>query len=164
MELLRRTYDSILSAKGDLEGLVFQWDKVEHDVYGMDEVIKKTTKVKIHDRALLLLSHNDNAVLGRHKVNLHFRMADEGLMFRAKKSNTTMFKDVCTQIEEGILTGCSMGFHGDPVIERDGTLRTFDDIEIVELSLCANPAYSSANVGIREHQKNKVVYPPECYL
>lgn len=106
-------------------------------------------------KVLLLYGHDLNSVLARSDAeNLQLRADDKGLWFRATLPDTTLGRDTYTNVANGNLKGCSVGFKiGDDkwLQGNDGQvihhIRSFD--QLVEISITPIPAYTETSVGVQ---------------
>ena len=106
-------------------------------------------------KVLLLYGHDLNSVLARSDAeNLQLRADDKGLWFRATLPDTTLGRDTYTNVANGNLKGCSVGFKiGDDkwLQSNDGKvihhIRSFD--QLVEVSITPIPAYTETSVDVQ---------------
>ena len=106
-------------------------------------------------KVLLLYGHDLNSVLARSDAeNLQLRADDKGLWFRATLPDTTLGRDTYTNVANGNLKGCSVGFKiGDDkwLQGNDGQvihhIRSFD--QLIEISITPIPAYTETSVGVQ---------------
>lgn len=106
-------------------------------------------------KVLLLYGHDLNSVLARSDAeNLQLRADDKGLWFRATLPDTTLGRDTYTNVTNGNLKGCSVGFKiGDDkwLQGNDGKvihhIRSFD--QLIEISITPIPAYTETSVGVQ---------------
>ena len=106
-------------------------------------------------KVLLLYGHDLNSVLARSDAeNLQLRADDKGLWFRATLPDTTLGRDTYTNVANGNLKGCSVGFKiGDDkwLQGNDGKvihhIRSFD--QLVEISITPIPAYTETSVNVQ---------------
>lgn len=106
-------------------------------------------------KVLLLYGHDLNSVLARSDAeNLQLRADDKGLWFRATLPDTTLGRDTYTNVDNGNLKGCSVGFKiGDDkwLQGNDGNvihhIRSFD--QLIEISITPTPAYTETSVDVQ---------------
>lgn len=106
-------------------------------------------------KVLLLYGHDLNSVLARSDAeNLQLRADDKGLWFRATLPDTTLGHDTYTNVANGNLKGCSVGFKiGDDkwLQGNDGKvihhIRSFD--QLIEISITPIPAYTETSVDVQ---------------
>lgn len=103
---------------------------------------------------LALRDHDTTILLGRTKSGTLTLTHDAvGLRFSCKLPSTTQAADLATSIERGDLDGVSFGF----VTLEDkwtnstdgGLIRTLLKVNLLEISPCSFPAYSTSTVSIR---------------
>ncbi|EEX25245.1 phage prohead protease, HK97 family [Limosilactobacillus fermentum 28-3-CHN] len=106
-------------------------------------------------KVLLLYGHDLNSVLARSDAeNLQLRADDKGLWFQATLPDTTLGRDTYTNVANGNLKGCSVGFKiGDDkwLQGNDGTvihhIQSFD--QLIEISITPIPAYTETSVDVQ---------------
>lgn len=106
-------------------------------------------------KVLLLYGHDLNSVLARSDAeNLQLRADDKGLWFRATLPDTTLGRDTYTNVANGNLKGCSVGFKiGDDkwLQGNDGQvihhIRSFG--QLIEISITPIPAYTETSVDVQ---------------
>lgn len=106
-------------------------------------------------KVLLLYGHDLNSVLARSDAdNLQLRADDKGLWFQATLPDTTLGRDTYTNVANGNLKGCSVGFKiGDDkwLQGNDGKvihhIQSFD--QLVEVSITPIPAYTETSVDVQ---------------
>lgn len=106
-------------------------------------------------KVLLLYGHDLNSVLARSDAeNLQLRADDKGLWFQAKLPDTTLGRDTYTNVANGNLKGCSVGFKiGDDkwLQGNNGNvihhIRSFD--QLIEISITPIPAYTETSVDVQ---------------
>ncbi|QEY00546.1 phage major capsid protein [Limosilactobacillus fermentum] len=106
-------------------------------------------------KVLLLYGHDLNSVLARSDAeNLQLRADDKGLWFQATLPDTTLGRDTYTNVANGNLKGCSVGFKiGDDkwLQGNDGNvihhIRSFD--QLIEISITPIPAYTETSVDVQ---------------
>ena len=110
-----------------------------------------------------LWNHNTDVVLGSTKSRtLSLKEDDEGLFFEIDLPNTSQARDLYESIKRGDVDGVSFGFYvrenGDKweyLKDEDVYERTLLDIDLVEISPTAFPAYPSSEAGTRSlEQRN----------
>lgn len=123
---------------------------------------KEVMKKGVFQRALsnnstvpLLLEHDEDAVLASTgNSSLELREDNIGLRFDAVIEDNTVYENV----RNGILNACSFGFralseHIEPISNRLEK-RFVDSIELLEVSLVKNPAYTGSLVEARAYNEN----------
>lgn len=110
-----------------------------------------------------LWNHNTDVVLGSTKSRtLSLNEDDVGLFFEIDLPNTSQARDLYESIKRGDVDGVSFGFYvrenGDKweyLKDEDVYERTLLDIDLVEISPTAFPAYPSSEAGTRSlEQRN----------
>lgn len=101
-----------------------------------------------------LWNHDDNYVLGRNKNgSLKLNEDSKGLFFELMLPDTTIGRDTYENIKQGLVTGVSFGFtvRSEELIDRDQPmpLRVLKDVNLVEISPTAFPAYDTTEVYAR---------------
>lgn len=122
---------------------------------------------------LALYSHDLSNVLARVSADtLVLKVDDYGLKFTLDIPDTTIGRDVYTNIKNGNLEGCSFGFEiADDSWERDGDGQLIHTIlqigELTEISITPLPAYTETSVSVsrglslvnkkEQRYKNKII-------
>ena len=102
-----------------------------------------------------LYNHDSGAVLGTTQGNtLELREDAKGLAFSLELPNTTVGNDVAELVRRGDVSGCSFGFRvkqgGDRWEIRSGvSVRTLLDVDLAEITLTADPAYTDTEIALR---------------
>ena len=102
-----------------------------------------------------LYNHDSGAVLGTTQGNtLELREDAKGLAFSLELPNTTVGNDVAELVRRGDVSGCSFGFWvnqgGDRWEIRSGvSVRTLLDVNLAEITLTADPAYTDTEIALR---------------
>jgi HK97 family phage prohead protease len=102
-----------------------------------------------------LWSHNPDMVIGR-TTNGSLKLSEDerGLAFDLSLPDTTQGRDAYTLIKQGFVTGVSFGFR----VKKDSWtrgdkdsphLRTLEEVELIEVSPTAFPAYADTQVSSR---------------
>lgn len=105
-----------------------------------------------------LYHHQGDALLGTTKGRtLQLREDAKGLAFELALPDTTHGRDVAILVDRGDVTGCSFGFRvregGDRWEQRGAQLvRELLDVDLAEITLTADPAYSDTTVALRSRQ------------
>ena len=102
-----------------------------------------------------LWSHNPDMVIGRTtNGSLKLTEDERGLAFDLSLPDTTQGRDAFTLIKQGFVTGVSFGFR----VKKDSWtrgengaphLRTLEEVELIEVSPTAFPAYTETSVSSR---------------
>ena len=107
-----------------------------------------------------LYHHDGAALLGTTRGGtLQLREDAKGLAFELALPDTTHGKDLAILVDRGDVAGCSFGFRvregGDRWEERGSTMvRELLDIELAEITLTSDPAYSDTSVALRNKPFN----------
>lgn len=101
-----------------------------------------------------LWNHDDNFVLGRNKNgSLKLNEDSKGLFFELVLPDTTIGRDTYENIKQGLVSGVSFGFtiRSEEWIDQDQPmpLRVLKDVNLVEISPTAFPAYEATEVYAR---------------
>lgn len=108
-----------------------------------------------------LYNHDTSAVLGTTQARtLELREDAHGLHFTLDLPDTTVGRDVAELVKRGDVSGCSFGFrvapNGEKWEQRDGkAVRTLLAVELAEVTLTADPAYSDTAVALRSMPKQE---------
>ncbi|EIU5573151.1 TPA: HK97 family phage prohead protease [Pseudomonas aeruginosa] len=97
-----------------------------------------------------IYEHDDKALLGRVGAGtLRLSEDDNGLAFELDLPDTTHGRDLAELVKRGDVAGCSFGF----MVAKDswlpGPLRELRDVDLIEITLTARPAYDSTSVSLR---------------
>lgn len=149
MEL--RTAEGLKVKDQRVTGYAAVYDAVA-DLGAFKEVIRKgafSNALKSGGNIRALGFHDDNALLGTTKAGtLSLREDEKGLFFDLLLPDTTHGRDIAELVARGDISGCSFGFI--PVEEIwDGELRELLDLELIEITLTPNPAYTDTSVALR---------------
>lgn len=100
--------------------------------------------------------HDPNRILGRESAKtLTLTVDQKGLKVEIDLPDTTDGRDAAVSIGRRDIVGMSFGFEvrdetGEEWSEKDGNLiRILKNINLYEVSITANPAYSSTSVAVR---------------
>ncbi|HYM76127.1 MAG TPA: HK97 family phage prohead protease [Candidatus Dormibacteraeota bacterium] len=139
-----------------LEGIAAQYGVRSHDLGGFVETIAPgafTRSLEAGSKVVITLNHDPNFVLGSTKAGTAkvFDSA-EGLRFSVQLDRTnTMHANTYASVKRGDLDSCSFAFKvpagGDAISQtKDAkgnpiSLRTLKDVDLVDCSVVAYPAY-----------------------
>ncbi|MGN7714657.1 HK97 family phage prohead protease [Agrobacterium radiobacter] len=105
---------------------------------------------------LALYQHNPCCILGRKSAGtLRLKEDNKGLAVEIDLPNTTNGRDVRELIHRGDISGMSFGFYvPDTLSEKwdfsvEPPRRRILNVELYEVSIVANPAYSGTSVALR---------------
>ncbi len=108
-----------------------------------------------------LYHHDGSALLGTTRGGtLELREDAKGLAFTLKLPETTHGKDLAILVDRGDVSGCSFGFRvapgGDRWEQRGSTMvRELLEVELIEVTLTADPAYQDTSVAMRSKPQEK---------
>lgn len=126
-----------------------------------EKVSKGAFSRSLQDNVIKALwNHNSDIVLGSTKSNtLQLEEDSIGLRFELSLPNTSNGKDIYESIKRGDVDGVSFGFYvrkdaWEFLKDEDIYERTLLDIDLIEISPTAFPAYPSSEVGKRSLEKN----------
>ncbi len=109
----------------------------------------------------LLLNHNPDNLLARTSSGtLRLGTDSRGLTVDADLAPTTLGKDVQILLDRGDLSKMSFGFipKAHRFDEIEGVrVRTYTDVDLFDVSIVTDPAYSGTNVALR-HRDTIVVH------
>lgn len=106
-----------------------------------------------------LVNHDPNQILGRTKSGtLKLSVDEKGLRAEITPPDTQIARDALTSIKRGDMDGMSFAFRTitDEWRMQDGEeIRQLTDLELVDVSVVAFPAYAATSVSARaiEHAK-----------
>lgn len=171
-EVERRTYGVELRAKdtatggSTIEGYAAVFNSKSEDL-GFREIIMPGA----FDRALeeshdvrALWNHNSDMVLARTKSGtLRLTVDERGLKIEADMPDTQAGRDALTLIRRGDVDQMSFAFRTltDEWRMEDGeTIRELRDLELLDVSPVAYPAYAETQVSARAREQAKGTQPP----
>jgi HK97 family phage prohead protease len=138
-----------------IEGYAAVFNSKSEDM-GFREIIlpgafDRALKEKHDVRALV--NHDSNQILGRTKSGtLALSIDDHGLKAKITPPDTQVARDVLTSLRRGDLDGMSFAFITltDDFRTQDGeVVREISDLELVDVSVVAFPAYPATQVSAR---------------
>lgn len=137
-------YAAIFNSEADLGGFV---EVVRNGAF------RKSLEGGTNIRALY--HHQGDALLGTTRGGtLKLKEDANGLAFELALPDTTHGRDLAILVDRGDVAGCSFGFRvrdgGDRWEQRGGQLvRELLDVDLVEITLTADPAYQDTTVAMR---------------
>ena len=150
---------------GILEGYaaVFDSDSVPLPGYPKEIIerversaFKRTLKESPDVRALW--NHRTDAIIGRAPNTLSLTEDERGLKVSVNLVDTTLNRDLLTQVRNGIVDAMSFGFRvikdswrKDKAEEYDH--RTLEDVELYEVSPVVWPAYPDTSIAVRSQEQ-----------
>lgn len=103
-----------------------------------------------------IYEHDGRALLGRAgSGSLRLHEDDVGLAFELDLPDTQLGRDVATLVKRGDLSGCSFGFIAQGE-SWEGETRTLKDVDLLEVTITATPAYDATSVQVRGKQPRGV--------
>jgi uncharacterized protein len=127
---------------------------------GFVEVVdRKAVSTSLRTQDILCLNnHNSSQPLARTSAGtLKLSTDSTGVAFACSLDTRSSYaNDLAISVERGDTRGCSFGFqtNKDTWTNEQGTLlRTLNDIEVLEISVCSSPAYPQTAVSVRSIPK-----------
>ena len=108
-----------------------------------------------------LYHHQGNALLGTTQGGtLKLKEDAHGLAFELALPDTSHGRDLAVLVDRGDVSGCSFGFRvspgGDRWEQRGGkTIRELLAVDLMEVTLTADPAYQDTTVAMRSRPQPK---------
>lgn len=137
-------------------GYAIVYDRLSEDLGGFREKVSRDAVTRALERSgdiRALWSHDRSLVLGRTvSGSLRLQADDHGLRTEIDPPATTFGRDALESIRRGDVDGMSFAFRtfGESWDwNADPPVRTLDDIEILEVSPVAFPAYKATSVSAR---------------
>ena len=143
-----------------LSGYGFAFNETTEDgVYGRER-FSPDCQIDFPKKCFLLRDHDRSKVLGRRGKNLTIEKDSKGLVFSVDKlPKTPLAEETRELIKQGIIEDVSVGFI-DKDSEVKNHVRTFNHIELHEISILPNGYYETGQVSARENKETKPL-PPE---
>lgn len=148
---------------GQIAGYAIVFGKPSVDIGFIEYIESRALKGVDLSNVLALFNHDYGNVLGRSSADtLSLTVDKTGLRFVLNIPDTTIGRDVYTNIKAGNLQGMSFGFsvadNGDTVKRDDGQIvRTVHQIkQISEISVVAVPAYADTTVQVTRSIEQKL--------
>lgn len=102
-----------------------------------------------------LYQHDDNLLLGTTQANtLRLKEDTRGLVFELDLPNTSVGRDVLELVKRRDIAGCSFGFYVKEERNQNG-VRELLDVDLLEITLTATPAYQQTSVAVRSDNRKK---------
>tara|TARA_Y100000310_G_scaffold260344_1_gene269228 strand:- start:2339 stop:2923 length:585 start_codon:yes stop_codon:yes gene_type:complete len=150
------------SGKPKISGYAAVFNSRSEDLGGFVEVIKPGAFARtLTDGADVraLVGHDSNQVIGRNKAGtLDVFEDDHGLKVEIDPPDTTAGRDIVESVRRGDIDSMSFGFivETDSWNTEDGQeVRTLEDVELLEVSVVAWPAYQDTEVAVRSMELAK---------
>ena len=152
----RRGTIELRSAGNRLEGYAAVFNSMSEDLGGFVEVIRPGAferSLKSRPDVMALFDHDSRHVLGRTRAGtLNLSEDDKGLRFSIDVPQTTTGKDLLVSVGRGDISGASFAFVAkeDRWIQgNSGMLRELLDVELLDVTITATPAYPETSVARR---------------
>ena len=153
-ELERRGTLEIRTDGTRITGHAIVFDSRSADLGGFIEIIRpQAVDRSMGGDVVALYNHDAAQLLGRTPKTLQLRKDDRGLAFSLEPAPTQAGREALELVRRGDLTGASFGFKTvKDVWSTDGgvSIRELLDIELVEISLTAFPAYRQTDVAVAQ--------------
>lgn len=163
-----RTLAMELRVKGDkdpvIEGYAAVFNSLSQDLGGFREKIAPgafARTIKNNKDIFSLFNHDPAVVLGRTgNGTLTLREDSNGLWMEVKPPNTAVARDVMEVIRRGDVTGQSFQFvtvrdSWEGLDTRDDTVRTLEEVRLIEAGPVVFPAYQQTKVSARALEQIK---------
>lgn len=102
---------------------------------------------------LALIAHDQSRVIGRTSAGtLRLKEDERGLAVEIDLPDTTDGRDLAVQLKRGDIKGMSFGFrvtHDEWDETVSPPARTIHEVELIEVSAVARPAYPDTELGLR---------------
>ena len=139
-----------------LSGYAIRFGVRSLDLGGFVEVVDpKAVSATLNSQDILCLNnHNSSNVIARSSSGTLKLSTDAlGVAFSCSLDPRSSYaNDLAVSVERGDIRGCSFGFrtNKDTWTNENGTLlRTLQQIDVFEISICSSPAYPQTDVSIR---------------
>lgn len=102
-----------------------------------------------------MVAHMPHVVLGRRSAGtLRLHEDQRGLAFEVDLPPTQAAKDLLVSVERGDMRSASFGFNVAPngdkwEVRGNQVVRTLTDVDLIEVTVCSNPAYTDTTVARR---------------
>lgn len=164
MALLEKRYSAGIEirAEGDTESkiggyaIVYDSPTKIGGTYGWQEIIKPgaaSRSIRERHDVRALYNHDPSLVLGRVQPGtLVLREDTKGVNFEVTLPDTQTARDLVVSIKRGDVTGCSFGFRtvtDNWRIVNGSDVREIFDVDLIEVSPVAFPAYEDTSVQVR---------------
>lgn len=168
-EVERRAFREVRAAEDSkIEGYAAVFNSLSEELFGFREIIMpgafdRALKEKHDVRALV--DHDPGKILGRTKSGtLALSVDEKGLRAKIDPPDTQAGRDVLASIKRGDLDGMSFAFRTikDQWRTEEGEqIRELVDVELLDVSVVAYPAYQGTQVSARALEHVKAVLEPE---
>ena len=146
-----------------IEGYINKFDE-RSEFMGFYETVKRNAfdnTLNSDDSIIALFDHDTSKILGSTKSgSLKLHKDEIGLRFELQPNlNVSYANDVAELVRSGDLNGCSFGMivnEDDWTTNEEGIdERQILDVDLVEVTLTAFPAYQSSEASVRSHENYK---------
>lgn len=151
-DLERRAVAELRAVRQRIVGYAVVFDVRSRDLGGFVEVVNPHA-VSTHADVVALFNHDPSAVLGRTPATLQLTTDTRGLAFALDPAPTQAGRDAFELVKRGDIKGASFGFKTrQDTWRRDGDVmvRELLDLEVIEISLTAFPAYPQTDVSVAQ--------------
>lgn len=135
-----------------ISGYAATYNTLSQDLGGFREIIRPGS-IQPHTDVRALLGHERANLLGRTKSGtLKLNLDEKGVGFSLELPNTTLGRDVAEMLQRGDYDSMSFGFKTTKDVwstSSEGTIRELHGIDLREISIVAEPAYSGTSVSVR---------------
>lgn len=155
-DLERRAVCELRADRTKIVGYAVVFDTRSKDLGGFVEVVKPQAVERAVGAScdiVALYNHDVGAVLGRTPRTLTLSRDTRGLAFELDPAPTQAGHDALALVQRGDVTGASFGFRTklDNWRQDAGVMvRELLDIEVLEISLTAFPAYRETDVSVAQ--------------
>ena len=155
-DLERRSVVELRADRTKIVGYAVVFETRSRDLGGFVEVVKPQAiddAVRASADIVALYNHDVGAVLGRTPRTLTLSKDRRGLAFELEPAPTQAGHDALALVQRGDVTGASFGFRTlkDAWRQDAGVMvRELLDIEVLEISLTAFPAYQQTDVSVAQ--------------
>ena len=154
--------------KKKLKGYAARFNVVSDDLGGFREVIMPGAfdrAIKEEHDVRALWNHNSDMVLGRTKSGtLSLSVDDEGLQIEIDPPDTQAGRDAMTVVERGDVDQMSFAFRtitDNWRTEEKEVIRELVDLELLDISPVAYPAYPQSSISARALDQAKAAAPAQ---
>jgi len=143
-----------------MTGTAARFGVLSHPLDGFFERIKYgafTRSIQSDRDCICNINHNNDRILGRRKNGtLALHEDDRGLQFRCELPDTSDGRDIAELLKLQTMNECSFAFtvdddSWDNETDSDGrsmVVRTLRSVNLMDVSVCASPAYPGTSAGL----------------
>ena len=147
-----------------LIGWAAKYNSLSHEMGPSNRRFRERIQPGVFERSLdrggdpiATVDHEERLILGRKSSGtLRLKVEERGLYVEVDAPDTTYARDLQESIKRGDIKGMSFAFKGakdrwdKEVIEgRSTTVRTLEDLELIDVAFVTRPAYAETEVAIR---------------